>query len=197
MISTLRGEIKYIDIDHIVLEVNDIGYLLNLSMKDIASLSLNDIDFFYVEMVVKEDLLELYGFKDILDKKIFNKLRSVSGVGTKTAISFLNRLTAKEIISLVLDENTDFLTQVPGIGKKTAGKIVLELIDKFKKEFTYIDVEENSPSVAEDSSKKKELISVLEELGYKKLEIKSVLNKLDYDLDIQTLIKNALLEIGR
>ncbi len=196
MISTLRGEIKHIDIDHIILEVNDIGYLLNLSMKDIANLSLHDIEFFYVEMIVKEDLLELYGFTDILDKKIFNRLRSVSGVGTKTAISFLNRLTAKEIISLVLDENTDFLTQVPGIGKKTAGKIVLELLDKFKKEFIDIDVEKVQVSI-EDNSKKQELISVLEELGYKKLEIKSVVGKLDYNLDIQTLIRNALVEIGR
>lgn len=196
MISTLRGEIKHIDIDHIILEVNDIGYLLNLSMKDIANLSLHDIEFFYVEMIVKEDLLELYGFTDILDKKIFNRLRSVSGVGTKTAITFLNRLTAKEIISLVLDENTDFLTQVPGIGKKTAGKIVLELLDKFKKEFIDIDVEKVQVSI-EDNSKKQELISVLEELGYKKLEIKSVVGKLDYNLDIQTLIRNALVEIGR
>ncbi len=196
MISTLRGEIKHIDIDHIVLEVNNIGYLLNLSMNDISNLSLNDVEFFYVEMIVKEDLLELYGFTDMLDKKIFNRLRSVSGVGTKTAMSFLNKLSAKEIISLVLDENTDFLTQVPGIGKKTAGKIVLELIDKFKKEFIDIDIKKVNVSV-EDNSKKEELISVLEELGYKKLEIKSILGRLDYTKDIQTLIRNALLEIGR
>ncbi len=196
MISTLRGEIKHIDIDHIILEVNDVGYLLNMSINDIANLSLNDVEFFYVEMIVKEDLLELYGFTDMLDKKIFNRLRSVSGVGTKTAISFLNKLSAKEIISLVLDENTDFLTQVPGIGKKTAGKIVLELMDKFKKEFIDIDVKKVNISV-EDDSKKEELVSVLEELGYKKLEIRSILGKLDYSLDIQTLIKNALMEMGR
>ncbi len=196
MISTLRGEIKHIDMDHIILEVNDVGYLLNMSINDIANLSLNDVEFFYVEMIVKEDLLELYGFTDMLDKKIFNRLRSVSGVGTKTAISFLNKLSAKEIISLVLDENTDFLTQVPGIGKKTAGKIVLELMDKFKKEFIDIDVKKVNISV-EDNSKKEELVSVLEELGYKKLEIRSILGKLDYSLDIQTLIKNALMEMGR
>ncbi len=199
MIATLRGEVKLIEIDSIVLEVNNIGYLLNLSINDIANLNINDLVFFYVEMIVKEDLLELYGFTNKLDKKVFNRLRSVSGVGTKTAISFLNKLSAREIISLILDENKEFLTQVPGIGKKTAGKIILELKDKFKKEFNEIELVTSSAKadIVIDNAKKKELVSVLEELGYKKQEIKPVLSMLDFNNSIEELIRQALVEMGR
>ena len=135
MISYLKG--KYIDRTDegsLIINVNGIGFEVFVPAELLGRASFNnDADLeLYTYMQVKEDGMSLFGFATLDELSIFKKIISVSGIGPKGGISILSTLNREQFIMAVLDENSDLIAKAPGIGKKTAAKLVLELKDKFK-----------------------------------------------------------------
>ena len=135
MISYLKG--KYIDRTDdgsIILNVNGIGFEVFVTAEVLGRAAYNNDDDFelYTYMQVKEDGMSLFGFQTLDELSIFKKIISVSGIGPKGGMSILSTLNREQFIMAVIDENSDRIAKAPGIGKKTAAKLVLELKDKFK-----------------------------------------------------------------
>lgn len=135
MISYLKG--KYIDRTDegsLIINVNGIGFEVFVPAELLGRASFNnDAELeLYTYMQVKEDGMSLFGFATLDELSIFKKIISVSGIGPKGGISILSTLNREQFIMAVLDENSDLIAKAPGIGKKTAAKLVLELKDKFK-----------------------------------------------------------------
>lgn len=135
MISYLKG--KYIDRTDdgsLIINVNGIGFEVFVPAELLGRASFNsdaELELF-TYMQVKEDGMSLFGFATLDELSIFKKIISVSGIGPKGGISILSTLNREQFIMAVLDENSDLIAKAPGIGKKTAAKLVLELKDKFK-----------------------------------------------------------------
>ena len=119
----------------VTIEVSNIGYLLEVTESDFMNLSICDCDAvkFYTSLIHREDAMSLYGFSNKETRDIFQILLSVSGVGAKMAIAFLNEFDACDLISFVIDGNFKELTRAKGVGPKLAQKIILELKDKLMK----------------------------------------------------------------
>lgn len=195
MINFLKGNVVEIESDSITVDINNIGYRVFMSVKDIALIELNDKIKVFTEMIVREDLIHLYGFLNNFDKLIFNYLKSVSGIGNKTGLNVLSSFNAKEIIHLIANENIELLVTIPGIGKKTAQRIIVELKDKVVKEF---NINEDIKIVkSKDENKERELFEALLSLGYVKTEINKIVNELDFDKDVESVLRDALILLTR
>ncbi len=179
MISYLKG--KYIDRTDegsIILNVNGIGFEVFVTAEVLGKTAfLNDDDIeLFTYMQVKEDGMALFGFPTLDELSIFKKIISVSGIGPKGGMSILSVLNREQFIMAVIDEDSDRIAKAPGIGKKTAAKLVLELKDKFK----LSDALSGSVSVADvagpgtasnvDNSIMSDAIAALVALGYSSSE---------------------------
>lgn len=177
-----------IDTQHVVLDVNGVGYLLSVPQRSMAICRVGDIKSFYVETIVREDSIQLYGFEDEAQKKCFNVLTSVQGVGNRTALIFLDKLSPKDITMAILSGDSDKLTEIPGVGKKLAGRIVQELKDKMMKQMTGLmpsayqdDTSIGTPPIDSNDSLMGELMAALQKLGFQKSETYSYITKLLQD----------------
>lgn len=132
MIGMLKGTVRHKDSEKIILEVNGVGYILMVPTGCLAGCALGDEKIFYTHLLVREDDLVLYGFNNQEQKEFFLKLLGVGGIGPKAAISFLSVYSVKQIKSAILTEDISLLTGVPGVGSKTAKRLVLELKEKIK-----------------------------------------------------------------
>ena len=180
MIGYLEGEVKYATKGKIILFCNGLGFTVSLpgnlifQEKDKTSL--------FIHTHIREDNLALFGFRNPDDLDLFEKLISVSGVGPKTALTMFSVATSENIAKAISQSNLTFFTSIPGIGKKSAQKIILDLKSKIGKgEIDFSKLEGNS-----------ELIDSLVTLGFQKSEIVSVLPQVDQSLDITGQIKSAL-----
>ena len=136
MIAMLKGRIAEKSAAGIILDVNGVGYELSVPMSTFCSLP--DVGHeakLFVQMTVREDAILLYGFLTREEKSAFQALLKVSGIGAKTALAVLSGLTVPDLASAVANEQSDLLTRVPGIGKKTAARLVLELKGKLGSAF--------------------------------------------------------------
>lgn len=190
MFSFLRGDVVEIDFDHIVLERDGMGFKIFLGQRDLGILDLGQQKI-YTEMIVREDEISLCGFLDPLDRTIFQRLQRVSGIGVKTALGLLGIFTGAEIVSFVLDENLALLTKAPGIGKKTASRLILELKDYFLKDFSHIE----APEETGHSQNKQELREALLSLGYGGGEIQRVTANLDFTKPLEVLLRESLAQL--
>ncbi|HBW35068.1 Holliday junction branch migration protein RuvA [Desulfosporosinus sp. BICA1-9] len=132
MIGMLRGKVWEIQSERLVIDVNGTGYLLTVPYGLLAKAYPEQELVVYTHVVVREDDLSLYGFSSFEEKQLFLEMLSVSGIGPKAAISLLSTFGAVQIQSAIVSENLNLLTKVPGIGKKTAQRLILELKEKFK-----------------------------------------------------------------
>ena len=181
MYSYIIGKIVEINVDHIVVENNGIGYLIYVS---------NPYEFtkgkeikVYLYQYVKEDVLLLYGFKTIEEKEMFLKLILVKGIGCKTAIGILATGDLERIISAIETNDVNYLKKIPGIGPKAAKQIILDLLGKFN------DV----PITIKTNDDLQEALEVLIALGYRKVEVEKALKVLaDENLDTNGYVKRAL-----
>lgn len=198
MLAFIHGEITDITEDAVIIDNQGIGYKLFMNLRDLSTLEMGQRVKVHTEMIVREDDLSLFGFLNTLDRKLFNKMRSVSGIGTKTALNILSVLSAREVIQLVIEEQQSFLTQVPGIGKKTAARIIMELKDHFMKEFgeQYDTSFDNKPS-KERSPKLDEVRSALQNMGYSRQEIGMILTNLDAEASVEEMLKEAFRLMAR
>lgn len=131
MIASLQGKIADVRPDHVVVVVNGVGYKVAVPINSVAG-DVGDEVYLHTLMIVREDSIALYGFNSVADREIFERLISVSSVGPKMALAILGSMTIDRLRSAVAGGQPEAFTRVPGVGKKTAEKIVFELKDKLK-----------------------------------------------------------------
>ncbi|GGG08897.1 Holliday junction ATP-dependent DNA helicase RuvA [Rhodococcoides trifolii] len=130
MISSIRGEVLDIALDHVVVEAAGVGYRLNATPSTLAGLTRGDDTRLITAMIVREDSMTLYGFSDSEQRDLFGLLQTVSGVGPRLAMAILAVLEPDSLRAALADGNVVALTRVPGIGKRGAERLVVELRDK-------------------------------------------------------------------
>ncbi|MDI1351200.1 MAG: Holliday junction branch migration protein RuvA [bacterium] len=193
MIGWLNGQI--VDKNHpgkLVMDVNGVGYDVETSLNTFFQLEeQNKPVGLHIHTIVREDALLLYGFLDKQERALFRALIKVNGVGPKLAMAILSSITPNEFIQCIHQENAALLTKLPGIGKKTAERLVVEMRDSIK-QFGVIgmDAVMNKPPVMRSQD---EAISALEALGYRPQEALKVVNKIDDGIKTcEQLIRESL-----
>ena len=144
----------------------------------------------YVHMVVREDAQLLFGFSSQQQRDLFRSLIKVNGVGPKVALAVLSTMSAQELLQCMAQEDYAQLTKVPGIGKKTAQRLVVEMKDRLEKEFA--DVALEAASADRPSDNRQDAIAALESLGFKNADASRVVRGLANDLSSEELIRQAL-----
>ncbi len=180
MIGSLRGEIIEIGPNWILLEVGGVGYRVQLSSTVLSLLKTEQEQFLYIHEQLREDSHELYGFLSSQDLGLFTKLLSVSGVGPKVAMTLLSMGSADVVQRAVMSGDLESLTALPGVGKKTAQKIILELKGQLVEA-------EQIPSVDRD------VADALQGMGYTNVQVRDALKSISSDLkDPSERIRAAL-----
>lgn len=200
MIAYLKGTLEYIFQDYVVVEVNNIGYKVFVSSYTIDNLpAVNSQIKLYTYTSVKEDFIGLYGFLTIEEQDMFNILLTVSGIGPKGALAFLCVMRPREISTAVAFEDIKALSNVPGIGKKTAQRVILELKDKLKNfEMIRLTEDENNNIIVSDGGAKQEAAEALAVLGYSKVEaLRSVSAVYKEGMSTESIIKMALKQLSK
>lgn len=193
MYAFFNGKVDSIYKDRIIIDVNNIGYEINMPESDIMSLNLGDNIKIYTYLYVREDDMRLFGFKTSESLEFFKKLITVSGVGPKVALGIISNVDIESLGVVIATENVTALKSVPGIGPKMAQKIIFELKDKVIKDKT----EKINIVLKENNSKNiEEAITALEVLGYTQKQIKDVISKLDLSDDsVENIIRKVLKEM--
>lgn len=129
MLAYIKGKINNLNQSNssLILENNNIGFFIKTNLKTLCGLERGQETIIYINSVFREDGLHLYGFLEQAEKELFEKLTSVSGIGPKAALSILNLLDVKQFITAVIKEDINLISSAPGIGKKTAQRLILEL----------------------------------------------------------------------
>ncbi|MDK7721421.1 Holliday junction branch migration protein RuvA [Peptoniphilus lacrimalis] len=193
MLDFIKGNISEIYEGEIVLDNNDIGYLISISQLDISKLSLNEELKIYLRLILREDNISLYGFLNKDSRILFDLLNTVSSVGPKLSMTILGALGSSQLRSAILSEDANILTKSPGVGKKTANRIILELKDKIsKKSFTEdLDLSILDSSDTIDINNDPALEALLS-LGYNEYEAKIALRNVDQSQELSEIIRQAL-----
>ncbi len=170
MIGSLTGSIQHVDIiaNNILLNVNNVGYVVFVPVSTISNLTINDKLHLYIHTVVRETALDLYGFTTLDEKHFFNLLINISGVGPKSALLILSLSDVPTLQNAIIENDITILTKVSGIGKKIAQKIVLELKDKVG------NIATQRGSTSEDAS----VMEALEAMGYKQSEAREAIKQI-------------------
>ena len=194
MIGWLSGQIvdKH-QLGKLVIDVNGVGYDVETSLQTFFQLESHQGRIgLHIHTVVREDALLLYGFLDKLERALFRALIKVNGVGPKMAITILSGITPPDFIQCIHDQNTSYLTKLPGIGKKTAERLMIEMKDSIK-QFGSSDLGQSMTKSVINLREQDEAISALEALGYKQQEAIKVINKIDDgSKTCEQLIRQAL-----
>ncbi len=181
MIALIKGKVEEKEANAVIVLSGDVGYRLYLSFQSLSKVSVGDEIRFYTHHFVKDDRNELYGFLTKKELILFEKLISIGGIGPKTALAILSPFDVEKIENAILNGNISFLVKIPGIGKKTAQRIVLELKGQ-------LEVEEKKGINVPD-----EVYQILLNLGYRKKEIEkaieSISNQLEYANDVESILK--------
>jgi len=175
MIATLRGEITQIEDHALVIEVGGVGLRVLVPAPLRGRVKVGEAIFLYTHLIVRETELTLYGFESQADRDLFNLLLGVDGVGPKASLSVLSTMNVDAVQRAIFGDEPELLSRVPGVGKKTAQKIVLYLKDRLKPSDTLA-------SVAAMSDSDSEVLAALTALGYSVVEAQSA---------VQSLPKNA------
>jgi Holliday junction DNA helicase RuvA len=164
VIAHLRGQILSKSPNAVVIDCNGVGYELAISVATYTELGMEGAEVrLHVHTHVREDAFLLFGFHEITEKRLFEKLLTISGIGPKLAITVLSGINAERLVGAIRSGDHATLTKIPGIGKKTAERVVLELKDKLDDMAGYVPANDAKPSlgaVAED------VLSALVNLGY-------------------------------
>lgn len=172
MISYLKGKIIYQALDYIILDVNGVGYKIQFKIKNLK-LKIGDAVDFWLYHHIRENEQSLYGFKTREELNFFELLLKVNGVGPKMAMNILSKNTISNIKNAVEKGDINLLTTVGGIGKKIAGKIIVELKNKIG----------GDEKISFDNPQTQEVVSALTQLGYKKEEIIAWVGKIPDNID--------------
>lgn len=192
MIGYLSGKVISEASDYVILFVNGVGYKVFMPVSSISDLRSYESDVsLFITTIVREDAITLYGFITEDEQKVFEQLMSVSGVGAKSAASALSAMSAASIVNAIMAEDINALSQIPGVGKKTAQRIILELKDKFANNI----VLEDTRAINKDNIVISEAIDALVGLGYNKTVVKRAVDSayINSDTkDVSIVIRKAL-----
>ena len=205
MFAYIKGTLEMKMTEYVVIDVGGLGYKVFMSSVGMDNLgNIGDQVKVYTYYRVREDDISIYGFNSNEELRMFELLLSVSGVGAKTALAMLAVCTPSEFVLAIVSEDINVLTSIPGIGPKSAKRIILELKDKIKKEQQIAEltnatnkaISETNMKVKqmiEDDNKVQEAIAALQVLGYNKKEIEKAFMALDKTgLSTEDLIKKGL-----
>lgn len=181
MIAHLTGTILTLTDKYLVLETGGVGYRVFATAETLVKYQRGMQLSLWIVHIVREDAQDLYGFETVSDQDLFDLLRSVSGIGPKSALGVMNVATRGTIARAIATNDVGYLTKISGIGKKTAEKIIIELRDKLSQ-----DTSEGLDVSSHD------VIDALIALGYSESQAREASRSLDPDLDTQTKIREAL-----
>ena len=201
MFYYLKGELALCDAGQAVIDCGGVGYKLTTSLitsQNMTNKTGQSVKL-YTHLAVRDDGVELFGFETNEERACFNLLISVSGVGPKAAISILSMMTPDRFSLAVCTEDTKFISKTPGIGPKTAARIVLELKDKISKDMMSASPDFNSPKTQKSPMSKNlsEAVEALTVLGYDKNSILSAVKDIDPATEVGLIIKSALKKLAR
>ena len=201
MIAYIKGEVAWIEEERIVLESGNIGYniMMPASSFDTQDLVGKEVKI-YTHLNVREDAMQLYGFLNLDELKTFRLLLGVNGIGPKAALGILSGLTTDELRFAVLSDDVKTISKAPGIGKKTAQKLILELKDKIDLEEVletkqeHVRETEGKMESKEENAAKKDAVDALTALGYSSTEALRAVRQtgVTQDMDVETILKLAL-----
>jgi Holliday junction DNA helicase RuvA len=194
MIAFLKGRLAYKEPTFVVVDVNGVGYHVTISLQTFSEIKEQENILLFTHLAIREDAHLLFGFSNEAEKKLFQQLISVNGIGPSTAIVMLSYMNSQELKSAIISENVAALQAIKGIGGKTAQRVIIDLKDKLKKE----GWEESQPTVSMGSHNtlRKEALSALLTLGLPKAvaekSVDAVLKKSGNTITLEDLVKQAL-----
>ena len=199
MFAYIKGSLEMKSSGYIVIDINGLGYKIFMSQSNIDTIGeLHNIIKVFTYVKVREDDISIFGFKTQEELKMFELLISVSGVGAKSALVMLSCIEPSDFAIAVISNDVKVLTRVPGIGNKSAQRIILELKDKLKEEQIEEKLKDSSKKTKDNSENINEAISGLMVLGYSKKDIEKAFEHLDIDnLSIEDLIKKGLILLSQ
>ena len=200
MIGCLIGEVFALEAPTVLLNVNGVGYEVDTPLSTFCQLQKGQKVTLWTHLTVREDAQLLYGFLDAQEKTIFRTLLKVNGVGPKMALGILSTLSIDLLIHTVENEDINTLIKVPGVGRKTAERLMIELRDRFKtlasgstavnSTTTQIQFNSNSPVAGAEAA--------LQSLGYKPAEAQKLINAVKADFtEASDIIRAALKSMNR
>lgn len=193
MIAWLQGIILERQAPTLLLNVGGVGYELEAPLSAFYELpAVGEAAIIYVHMVVREDAQLLYGFTTAQQRDVFRSLIKVNGVGPKVALAVLSTLSLQELMQCMADENDALLCKVPGIGKKTAQRLIVEMKDRLQKTFSDVALEVSVTGGASANNTRQDAIAALESLGYKNNDATRVVRGLPKELSSEDLIREGL-----
>jgi len=197
MIALISGKIVYKGISHVIVDVQGVGYRVFIPLTTFYELpEAGQIITLHVHTNVKQDAINLFGFYTVQERDLFQLMISVSGIGPKMSMNILSGISAQELLRAISGGNVEKLVNIPGVGKKMAERLILELKEKVIKKM----IQEETPA-ADDQHKANEIImedalSALVNLGYKSNVAKDALDKAlrssDEEIGMDTLLKKTL-----
>ena len=194
MIAFLKGKLVHRDPTFVIVDVQGVGYQLQISLQTFSEIKEQENVMLHTHLNIREDAHVLFGFSSQAEKKLFQQLISVSGVGPSTAIIMLSYMNSSELKSAIVREDAVSLQAIKGIGGKTAQRVIIELRDKLKKE-TW---EETQPAISlgAHNTMRNEALSALLTLGLPKAaaekSVDTVLRKSGNTITLEDLVKQAL-----
>ena len=198
MIGQIKGILEIVESDHIIVDVGGVGYQIGLPSKAMAKLPAigSEVKVFTYQ-VVREDGQFLYGFFSREEKNLFKLLIGVSGIGPKLALSMIGAFELNNLVGAITKGDAGYISSVPGIGSKTAQKVILELKEKVAKAYGTPSIE-FANEIEGDAPLVNDAISALIALGYSPREAKQALKKVDLSghLSIEQVLKAVLSKIG-
>lgn len=200
MLAYIKGTLEMKLTDYVVIDAGGLGYKVYMSTTGMEKLgNIGDKVKVYTYYRVREDDISIFGFNTNEELRMFELLLSVSGVGARTALTMIAVSEPSEFAIAVISDDVSYLTRIPGIGVKSAQRIILELKDKMKKENEISQIKNTKVKAAVvDNNKVEEAISALQVLGYNKKEIEKAFMKFDKkDLSTEELIKKGLSILGK
>ncbi len=194
MIAFLKGKLVHRDPTYVIIDVQGVGYQLQISLQTFSEIKEQENVMLHTHLSIREDAHVLFGFSSPAEKKLFQQLISVNGVGPSTAIVMLSYMNSSELKSAIVREDAVSLQSIKGIGGKTALRVIIELRDKLKKE----SWEETQPAISlgAHNTMRNEALSALLTLGLPKAaaekSVDTVLKKSGNTITLEDLVKQAL-----
>jgi Holliday junction DNA helicase RuvA len=197
MIASIHGTLTFKSPGHITVEVSGVGYRVFIPLSTFYELSdEGTMVRLHIYTIVREDAIHLYGFRTPEEKQLFELLLSVNGIGPRLALSLLSGITPRDFIGAVFTEDRTTLTRIPGVGKKMAERIILELRDKLVR----LDAAAAGEGIKDKASSvdalREDALSALVNLGYKKSTAKTIVNRVFDDspdvISLEEALKKAL-----
>ena len=177
MINRILGTIVEKNPSIVILDVGGIGYEIGIPVSTFSKLpQIGEKVLLHTHLYIREDSHQLFGFLEEIERSLFGKIIKVSGIGPRVGLAILSTTSPKSLVSYIEERNAEKLCQIPGIGKKTAERMIIELNGKIE-------------AVSENTNDHEELIQALLALGYSEKELRSTVSTIEYKLTIQEKIK--------